>query len=574
MKGFEKYIPFVPQPIENRTWPDNVITKAPQWCSVDLRDGNQALIDPMNMEEKLEMFHMLVDEIGIKEVEIGFPSASDTDYEICRELIEGGHIPDDVTIQVLVQARPHLIKRTFEAIQGAKHVIFHFYNSVSMLQREVVFRMDVEGVKKIAVDAADLIYEMAQPVIASGMDLRFEYSPESFMGTEMDVAAEICEAVLDHLHADEEHPVILNLPTTVENCMPNQFADELEYFIRQLTNRKRAIISLHPHNDRGCGVATTEAGLLAGADRVEACLFGNGERTGNVDIITVAMNMYVQGIDPELNFTKMDRIQDMYERCTKMRVPERHPYAGDLVFTAFSGSHQDAINKGFNYMEEIKTDKWMVPYLPINPWDLGRNYEPVRINSQSGKGGAAFIMNHKFGFDMPKAMHPEFAAVVQKAADDAKVELKSDVIWQLFDKEYLQVDGPYKMLKNKMTGNVEDGVSKSHFWGKMQHTDTVFEVEGEGNGPIDAFFNAIRDEKMNRYEFIDYKEHAISRGSDSKAVAYIHLRTRDGVDVFGVGIDSNISMASIKGILCAINRGKALEHRLRDMQAVQQVQQQ
>ena len=574
MKGFEKYIPFVPQPIENRTWPDNTITKAPIWCSVDLRDGNQALIDPMNMEEKLEMFHMLVDEIGVKEVEIGFPSASDTDYEICRELIEGGHIPDDVTIQVLVQARPHLIKRTFQAIQGAKHVIFHFYNSVSTLQREVVFRMDVAGVKKIAVDAADLIYEMAQPVIASGMDLRFEYSPESFMGTEMDVAAEICEAVLDHLHADAEHPVILNLPTTVENCMPNQFADELEYFIRQLTDRSRAIISLHPHNDRGCGVATTEAGLLAGADRVEACLFGNGERTGNVDMITVAMNMYVQGVDPELDFTHMDRIQSMYERCTKMRVPERQPYAGDLVFTAFSGSHQDAINKGFNYMEEIHTDKWMVPYLPINPLDLGRNYEPVRINSQSGKGGAAFIMNHKFGFDMPKAMHPEFAQVVQKKADELKVELKSDVIWELFENEYLKVDGPYKLLSNKLNANVENGVSQSHFYGKLQHKDTIFEVEGDGNGPIDAFFNAIHDERMNRYEFIDYKEHAISRGSDSKAVAYIQLRTHEGIDVFGVGIDSNISMASIKGILCAINRGKALEHRLRDMQAIQQVQQQ
>ena len=421
MKGYEKYIPFVPQPIENRTWPDKVITKAPVWCSVDLRDGNQALIDPMNMQEKLEMFHALVDQIGVKEVEIGFPSASDTDYAICRELIEGGHIPDDVAIQVLVQARPHLIKRTFEAIQGAKHVIFHFYNSVSTLQRQVVFRTDVAGVKKIATDAADLIYEMAQPVLESGVDLRYEYSPESFMGTEMDVAAEICGAVLDHLHADSEHKVILNLPTTVENCMPNQFADELEYFIRRLPGRERAIISLHPHNDRGCGVATTEAGLLAGAERVEACLFGNGERTGNVDLVTVAMNMYIQGIDPELDLSHMESLIDMYQRCTKMRIPERQPYAGDLVFTAFSGSHQDAINKGFIYMKEFNTDKWMVPYLPIDPADIGRTYEPVRINSQSGKGGAAFIMNHKFGFDMPKAMHAEFGAVVQRASDELGV---------------------------------------------------------------------------------------------------------------------------------------------------------
>ena len=557
MKGYEKYIPFVPQPIQNRTWPDNTITKAPVWCSVDLRDGNQALIDPMNMDEKLEMFHMLVDEIGVKEVEIGFPSASDTDYEICRELIEGGHIPDDVTIQVLVQARPHLIKKT---------VIFHFYNSTSTLQREVVFRTDVQGVKQIAVDAADLIYEMAQPVIASGVDLRYEYSPESFMGTEMDAAVEICAAVLDHLHADADHRVILNLPTTVENCMPNQFADEMEYFIRNLPGRERAIISLHPHNDRGCGVATTEAGLLAGAERVEACLFGNGERTGNVDMITVAMNMYVQGVDPELDFSHMERIIAMYERCTKMPVPARQPYAGDLVFTAFSGSHQDAINKGFNYMQETGTDKWMVPYLPINPEDLGRAYEPVRINSQSGKGGAAFIMNHKFGFDMPKAMHPEFGAVVQKASDEAGVELKADTIYELFENEYLKVDGPYRLINNRLGADVENGVAHSHFWGRLQHKDTIFEVSGNGNGPIDAFFNAIHDERMNRYQFIDYKEHAISQGSDSQAVSYIQLRTKDGIDVFGVGIDHNISMASIKAILCAINRGKKLEKQLENGQ--------
>ncbi len=561
MHGYEKYIPFKPQPIENRTWPDKVITKAPIWCSVDLRDGNQALIDPMNMEEKLEMFHMLVDEIGVKEVEIGFPSASDTDYSICRELIEGGHIPDDVTILVLSQAPEHLFIKTFDAIQGSKHFSYYFYNSTSTLQREVVFHTDVEGVKKIATDAADLIYEMAQPVIASGMDLRYEYSPESFMGTEMDAAVDICAAVLDHLHADADHKVILNLPTTVENCMPNQFADEMEYFIRKLPGRERAIISLHPHNDRGCGVATTEAGLLAGAERVEACLFGNGERTGNVDMITVAMNMYVQGVDPELDFSHMDRIISMYERCTKMKVPERQPYGGDLVFTAFSGSHQDAINKGFNYMAEHHSEKWMVPYLPIDPTDLGRAYEPVRINSQSGKGGAAFIMNHKFGFDMPKAMHAEFGAIVQAESDRQGVELKPDVIFQLFKQEYLEVDGPYRLISNKLRANVENGVAHSFFYGKLQHKDTIFEVQGEGNGPIDAFFNAIANERMSRYQFIDYKEHAISQGSDSQAVAYIQLRTLDGQDVFGVGIDHNISMASIKGILCAVNRAWAAERK-------------
>lgn len=558
MTGYDKYTPFVPQPIENRTWPDKTIKKAPTWVSVDLRDGNQALIDPMSMEEKLAMFHLLVDDIGVKEVEIGFPSASDTDYEICRELIEGGHIPDDVTIQVLVQARPHLIRRTFEAIRGAKNVIFHFYNSTSTLQREVVFKTDVEGVKKIATDAADLIYEMAQDV-DPGMNLRFEYSPESFMGTEMDVAAEICAAVLDHLHADEEHKVILNLPTTVENCLPNQFADELEYFIRVLPGRERAIISLHSHNDRGTGVATTELGLLAGAERVEACLFGNGERTGNVDLVTLAMNMYVQGVDPELDFSNMDKIIRLYERATKMHVPERQPYAGDLVFTAFSGSHQDAINKGFDFMEAEGTEKWMVPYLPIDPADLGRSYEPVRINSQSGKGGAAFVMHHKFGFDMPKAMHAEFGAIVQKESDKEGVEIKPETLYRLFEETYLKVNGPYRLIRNKLNANVENGVAHSHFFGRLQHKDTVFEVEGDGNGPIDAFFNAIHEERMNRFTFIDYKEHAISQGSDSQAVAYVQLRMPDGRDVFGVGIDHNISMASIKAVICAINRGKQIE---------------
>lgn len=561
MKGYEKYIPFVPQPIEGRTWPDKLITKAPIWCSVDLRDGNQALIDPMNMQEKLDMFHILVDEIGVKEIEIGFPSASDTDYEICRELIEGGHIPDDVTIQVLVQAREHLIRKTFEAIQGAKHVIFHFYNSTSTLQREVVFETDVEGVKKIAVDAAELIYEMAQPVIASGMDLRYEYSPESFMGTEMDAAAEICAAVLDALHADKDHRVILNLPTTVENCMPNQFADELEYFIRVLPGRERAIISLHPHNDRGCGVATTEAGLLAGAERVEACLFGNGERTGNVDMITVAMNMYVQGIDPELDFTHMDKIRELYERCTKMRVPERQPYSGDLVFTAFSGSHQDAINKGFNYMAKHGYDKWMVPYLPIDPEDLGREYEPVRINSQSGKGGAAFIMNHKFGFDMPKAMHPEFGAVVQAESDYVGRELKPARILELFEKEYLDIERPYKMVKHVFHEETVDGHSVVTFFGTISHTskkdeETFFNVQGEGNGPIDAFFNAIKGEKMNMLNFVDYKSHALTQGSDSRSVAYVQLRDDDGNDFFGVGLSHNINLAPLRAIICAINRYK------------------
>ena len=556
--GYKKYIPFQPQKIENRTWPDNVITKAPTWCSVDLRDGNQALVDPMNMQEKLEYFHTLID-IGIKEIEIGFPSASETDYSICRELIEGGHIPDDVTIQVLVQAREHLIRKTFEAIRGAKNVILHFYNSTSTLQRKVVFHMDTDGITKIATDAADLIYEMSRPLIAEGMNLRFEYSPESFMGTEMDYAVEICAAVLDHLHATAENPVILNLPTTVENCMPNQFADMLEYFIRQLPGRERAIISLHPHNDRGTGVATTELGLLAGADRVEATLFGNGERTGNVDMVTLAMNMWTQGIDPELDFSDINKIRDMFERCTKMKVGERQPYVGELVFTAFSGSHQDAINKGVQYMQTSGTDVWEVPYLPIDPADVGRQYEPIiRINSQSGKGGAAFIMQQNFGYDLPKAMHVEFGAVVQKESDRVGKELKPEQIFELFDKEYLSVEKTYQLVRHSF---VEDSLhgdeSRVKFVGQVGFRGKVMDAVGEGNGPIDAFFNALHglpEGHIENWQFVDYKEHAISSGSDTQAVCYIQLKAPDGSDVFGVGKSHNINRASLRAILCAINR--------------------
>ena len=553
--GCKKYIPFQPQKIVGRTWPDKVITKAPVWCSVDLRDGNQALVDPMNMEEKLEYFHTLLD-IGIKEIEIGFPSASETDYEICRELIEGGHIPDDVTIQVLVQAREHLIKKTFEAIRGAKHVILHFYNSTSTLQRKVVFHMDTDGITKIATDAADLIYEMAQPLIREGMDLRFEYSPESFMGTEMDYAVEICQAVLERLHATPENKVILNLPTTVENCMPNQFADMLEYFCKKIPSRDSAIISLHPHNDRGCGVATAEMGLLAGAERVEATLFGNGERTGNVDIVTLAMNMYTQGIDPKLDFSDINKIRDVYERVTKMKIGERQPYVGELVFTAFSGSHQDAINKGTRYMEESGTEYWEVPYLPIDPADVGRQYEPIiRINSQSGKGGSAFVMQHSFGFDLPKAMHPEFGHIVQVETDRVGKELKPDAIYDLFKAHYIDAVKPYQLVQHSFAEFTdEEGHSHVTFAGTIRHTDTVFQVQGSGNGPIDAFFNAIHGQKMDRFTFIDYKEHAVKQGSDSQAVAYIHLQDENGRDWFGVGMSHNINLAPLKGILSAINR--------------------
>lgn len=554
-QGCKKYIPFQPISLPDRTWPNQEITHPPVWCSVDLRDGNQALVDPMNLEEKLEYFHTLV-EIGVKEIEIGFPSASETEYEICRELIEGGHIPEDVTIQVLVQAREHLIRKTFEAIRGAKNVILHFYNSTSTLQRKVVFHMDPDGITKIATDAANLIYSMSQPLIAEGMNLRFEYSPESFMGTEMDYAAEICQAVLEHLHATPERKVILNLPTTVENCMPNYFADELEYFIRKLPSRNCAIISLHPHNDRGCGVATAELGLLAGAERIEATLFGNGERTGNVDLVTLAMNMHTQGIDPQLDFSHINKIREMYERCTKMPVGDRQPYVGKLVFTAFSGSHQDAINKGTQYMKESNSDYWEIPYLPIDPADVGREYEPIiRINSQSGKGGAAFVMEHNFGFDLPKAMHSEFGAVVQQETDRVGKELPPQTIYELFKAEYIDATKPYELVRHAFAETVdENGNSHVVFSGTMHHHETTFNVSGEGNGPIDAFFNAIHGQKMDRYTFVDYSEHAISDGSDSMAVAYIQLRDENGNDVFGVGISHNINLAPLKGILSAINR--------------------
>lgn len=554
-KAYEKYIPFVPIDLPDRTWPNKQITKAPIWCSVDLRDGNQSLVDPMSVAEKVEFFHTLVD-IGVKEIEVGFPSASETEYEFLRTLIEGGHIPSDVTIQVLVQAREHLIKKTFEAIEGAPNVIFHFYNSTSTLQRKVVFQMEMDGIIGIAVDAAKLIYELSQPAIAAGMNLRYQYSPESFMGTEMDNAVEICARVLDELHATAENPVILNLPTTVENCMPNYFADEIEYFIRNLPGRERAIISLHPHNDRGTGVATAEMGLLAGAERVEATLFGNGERTGNVDMVTLAMNMYTQGVDPELDFSDINKIRDVYERVTKMKIHERQPYVGELVFTAFSGSHQDAINKGVHYMQSSNSPYWEIPYLPIDPADVGRQYEPIiRINSQSGKGGSAFVMQTYFGFDLPKAMHPEFGNIVQVETDRVGKELKPEQIYELFKTNYIDATSPYQLVRHSFMEHTEGEVTKVDFTGTLRYHETEFQVSGSGNGPIDAFFNAIHGRKMDRFTFVDYKEHAISRGSDSMAVAYIQLRDSLGQDIYGVGISHNINLAPLKGILSAINRG-------------------
>lgn len=558
-QGYKKYKPFTPIDLPDRQWPNRVIDHAPIWCSVDLRDGNQALVDPMNLEEKLEYFKTLI-EVGFKEIEVGFPSASETEYEILRTLIDGHYIPDDVTIQVLVQARPHLIKKTFEAIDGAKNVIVHFYNSTSTLQRKVVFKTDMDGVIQIAVDGARLIYELTEEEKKRHpeMNTRFEYSPESFTGTEMDNAVEICRRVMEELHITKENPIILNLPSTVEGSSPNGYADQIEYFCRHLPNRDAAIISLHPHNDRGEGVAATELALMAGADRVEGTLFGNGERTGNVDVVTLALNMWTQGVDPKLDFHNINEIKEVYERCTKMQVPPRQPYAGELVFTAFSGSHQDAINKGKIYMEESGTPYWEIPYLPIDPADVGREYEPIiRINSQSGKGGTAFILANNYGIKMPKSMHPEFSAVVQKACDEKGKELKAEEVFDLFQQEYRNVCGPYRLVNYKISEekNEQDDLTHVHFSGELKYKDNApVQIEGNGNGPVAAFCDAMNQTEVASYQFVDYSEHAISVGSDSKAISYIHLKNPQGKDIFGIGVSHNIGYASMKGIICAINR--------------------
>lgn len=554
----KQYIPFQPLQWPNRQWPNKTITKAPIWCSVDLRDGNQALVTPMQLEEKLLMFKTLVD-IGFKEIEVGFPSASETEYEILRTLIEGHHIPDDVTIQVLVQARPELIKKTFEAVKCAKNVIVHFYNSTSTLQRKVVFKEDMPGIIKIAVEGAKLIRQLTEEEIASsGMNIRYEYSPESFTGTEIDFAIEICEAVMETLGATNENPIILNLPSTVEMSTPNTYADQIEYFCTKMKNREAAIISIHPHNDRGTGVAAAELALLGGADRIEGTLFGNGERTGNLDIVTVALNMYTQGVDPELDFSNILAVKKIYEACTKMKVPERQPYAGELAFTAFSGSHQDAIRKGYEYMAESDTPYWEVPYLPINPADLSREYEPViRINSQSGKGGAAFVLQHAVGYRLPKEMHPEFGNIVKAASDAFGDELKEEQIVDLFNREYVEFDGKYKLASHSFLEQRElDGTTHTRFEGKIDVCGDMKEVAGVGNGPIDSFFQALAGIGVEGYEFVNYHEHAISRGSDAKGICYIELKIPGNGHIFGVGIDSNINVAALLGILCAINRAE------------------
>ena len=559
MQQEKKYVPFHRVSLPDRQWPDKTITKAPVWCSVDLRDGNQALVTPMGIEEKLKFFHTLVD-VGFKEIEVGFPSASETEYEILRTLIEGGHIPDDVTVQVLVQAREELIRKTFEAVRGAKNVIIHFYNSTSTLQRKVVFGKDMEGITEIAVQGAKLIKQLTEEEVArSGMNIRYEYSPESFTGTEIDFSIAICEAVMQEMGATKENPIILNLPSTVEMCTPNTYADQIEYFCHNMKNREAAIISIHPHNDRGTGVASAELALMAGADRIEGTLFGNGERTGNLDIVTVALNMFTQGVEPELDFTNILAIKKIYEECTRMRVPERQPYAGELAFTAFSGSHQDAIRKGYEYMKNSGTEYWEVPYLPINPADLHREYEPViRINSQSGKGGAAFVLQQAVGYNLPKEMHPEFGNIVKAAADAYGDELSSKQIVELFQKEYIDLQGKYGLVRHRFTElNEADGTVHSRFEGSITIDGAEKYITGVGNGPIDSFFQALAGVGVKGYKFVNYHEHAVSSGSDAQGICYIELKKTNGDHIFGAGIHANINVAALKGIICAINRAEA-----------------
>ena len=553
MLNYQKYrknpVVFYPE----RKWPDKEIEKAPIWCSVDLRDGNQALIEPMVVEEKVEFFNMLV-KLGFKEIEIGFPAASQIEYDFLRQLVERKMIPDDVRVQVLVQCREHLIKRTFEAIRGIKKVVMHIYNSTSTLQRDVVFHKDREEIKQIAIEGTELVKKYMAEYDG---DLMLEYSPESFSGTELDFALDICTAVQDTWGmATPERPIIINLPNTVEMNTPNVYADPVEWMDRHLKDRDSIILSVHPHNDRGTGVAATELALLAGADRVEGTLFGNGERTGNVDILTLAYNMFSQGVNPELEIDNIREIAEVYERCTKMDIHPRHPYAGKLVFTAFSGSHQDAINKGMQARGERKDPYWEVPYLPIDPSDIGRQYEPiVRINSQSGKGGVAFVMDTFYGFKLPKGMHKEFADVIQKISEQ-QGEVAPEQIMDEFKRCYLDKKEPMHFRKLQITDTeVEDGVYAT--LAKVSYTDHGVEksFEGVGNGPIDAVQRGLEDALGIQIRVLDYNEHALRSGSNAQAASYIHLMDQaSGRVTYGVGISSNITRASIRGIFSAVNR--------------------
>ena len=548
MNNFEKYEKtyFMP-PVVTYDWVKKTeIEKPPVWCSVDLRDGNQALIEPMSLEEKLEFFQMLVD-IGFKEIEVGFPAASDTEYKFMRTLIEKNMIPDDVTVQVLTQAREHIIKKTFEAVKGAPHAVIHLYNSTSVAQREQVFRKDKEQVKQLAIDGAKLLLKLASETDGN---FTFEYSPESFHGTEVDYAVEVCNAVLDVWQPTADNKAIINIPTTVENAMPHTFACQLEYVHKHLKHRENVVLSLHPHNDRGCGVATAELGILAGADRIEGTLFGNGERTGNVDIITLGMNMYSQGVDPGLDFSNMKKIRETYERLTRMQVYDRQPYSGDLVFTAFSGSHQDAIAKGMAWRDEKKCDKWTVPYLPIDPKDVGREYDSdvIRINSQSGKGGVNYILMHSHGINLPKAMREEVGYMVKDVSDKAHKELTPDWVYQIFSDHYINTKSIFHI--DECHFKQVDGITAEV---TINHAGESKVITSNGNGRLDAVSNAIKQYFNISYELSFYEEHSLTKGSSSKAVAYVGIIC-NGKTFWGVGIDPDIIRASIEALIVAVNK--------------------
>ena len=551
MMNYKRYqrVPAMNYP--EREWPNKEIEKAPIWCSVDLRDGNQALVEPMVVEEKIEMFNMLV-QMGFKEIEIGFPAASQIEFDFLRQLVERRLIPDDVTVQVLTQCRDHLLKRTFESIQGIPKAVVHIYNSTSTLQRDVVFHMDRDEIKQIAIDGVDMVKKYMKDYDGKVI---LEYSPESFTGTEMDYALDICNAVQRAWGPTPDNKMIINLPSTVEMTTPNVFADQIEWMSKHLENRESIVLSVHPHNDRGTGVAAAELAMLAGADRVEGTLFGNGERTGNVDILTIAYNMFSQGIDPELEIGDIKKIAEVYERCTKMHIDPRHPYAGKLVFTAFSGSHQDAINKGMHALMERKSEIWQVPYLPIDPSDIGREYEPVvRINSQSGKGGVAFVMDSFFGFKLPRGMHKEFADVIQKIAEK-QGEVAPEQIMEEFRIEYLDRKEPYHFRKCKITDfESGDRFTTVAVVTYSDHGETK-QFEGVGNGPIDAVKRGLEEELGISIKVLDYSEHALTSGSGAQAASYIHLMDqKTGKVTYGVGISSNITRASLRGIFSAVNR--------------------
>ena len=550
MKGYEKYKRQYYMPPENcMDWTQKeYIETAPAWCSVDLRDGNQSLIIPMSLEEKIEFFKLLVD-VGFKEIEVGFPAASETEYEFLRTLIEEDMIPDDVTVQVLTQAREHIIRKTFEAVKGAKNAVIHLYNSTSFAQREQVFKKSKEEILNIAVEGAKLLKQLSEE---DGGNYRFEYSPESFTGTEIDYALDVCNAVLDIWKPTADKKVIINLPVTVELSMPHVYASQIEYMCKHMNYRENVIVSLHPHNDRGCGVADTELGILAGADRIEGTLFGNGERTGNVDIITLAMNMYSMGVDPQLDFHDMPHIVEVYENVTRMKVGMRQPYAGQLVFAAFSGSHQDAIAKGMHYRDAHDPQHWTVPYLPIDPRDVGRVYETdvIRINSQSGKGGVAFMLEEYYGYELPNEMREEIGYFMKDISDKQHKELLPNEVKDLFEKEYRNVNAPFEMqdFHFKRDGEnyicdinvIADGIEQT--------------ITGKGNGRLDAISNALRDNLQVSFDIMDYKEHSLSKGSTSKAVSYVKINDCRNIDQWGVGIHEDIITSSVKALFAALNR--------------------